>query len=30
MACVLAGTVYAQRETLLSYRLIRLELPNPD
>jgi len=27
MACVLGGTVFALRETLLSYRLIGLELP---
>jgi ethanolamine transporter EutH len=27
MACVLVGTVFALREILLSFRLIRLELP---
>lgn len=30
MACVLSGTAYALRETLLSYRLITLELPKRD
>jgi len=30
MACVLAGTVHALREILLSFRLISLEWPTPD